>query len=48
MSQNNTLVTELARAVFAELARDLSTPEKPVRFQLVELGFEVRPRSTPS
>jgi NTE family protein len=40
MSQNNRLVTQLARAAFTELARDLSTPEKPVRFRLVELGFE--------
>lgn len=40
MSQNNRLVTQLARMAFAEFARDLSTPEKPVNFRLVELGFE--------
>jgi len=43
ITQVNKMTLKLARGAFGKLARDLSTPEKPVRFQIVELSFEKIP-----
>jgi NTE family protein len=39
MSEHNRLTVKLARAAFGQLAEDLSTPAKPVRFRYVEVSF---------
>jgi NTE family protein len=40
MGARNKRAIQLARAGFGELAQQLSTPEKPVRFEMVEVSFD--------
>jgi len=40
IERNNELVTKLARLTFADLAEDLSTPDRPVEFIHSEISFE--------
>jgi len=39
IATRNKLYIDLARAGFSEMAAELSTPEKPVRFEMVEVSF---------